>query len=490
MKILWQCEVCGYVHEGETPPETCPVCGVGAENFSPLKAVTEQEKPAATAWRCTICDYVHQGDQPPEICPLCGAARELFEPVMDQAPAQVSPEPGRCIVIVGGGIAGLSAAEAAREVSPDAEITLLSGEPGLPYYRLNLSRHLAGEVDESSLVIHPRGWYEQRRIKLVQGEAAAVDLKGCEVLLSDGSRLPYDRMVLANGSHPFVPPIPGATRKGVMSFRTLEDARAIISQAVKGTRCACVGGGLLGLETAGALARQGVAVTVLEGFDWLLPRQLPRPAASLLQEHLEGLGMVIRCGVRVEQIVGDERAQAVQLASGEALETDLVVMATGVRPNSYLARQSGLSVKTGVIVDDQMVTSDPNLLAAGDVAEHRGVVYGIWPASYAQGAVAGTNAGGGQASFTGIPRSNQLKVLDVDLFSIGEFSPEDGSSEVLEQPGQGTYQRLVCRDGRLKGAVLYGDTSGASLIKEAVEAGSQVRKSAALMRAFPALRVI
>jgi len=458
------------------------VCGVGAENFSPLKAVTEQAKPAATtSWRCTICDYIHQGDQPPDICPRCGAAKELFEPVIDQVPAQVSAEPGRHIVIVGAGIAGLSAAEAARDVSADAAITLINGEPGLPYYRLNLSRHLAGEVDEASLVVHPRSWYEERRIQLLLGEAAAVDLQEGEVRLRDGARLPYDRVVLANGSHPFVPPIPGTTLKGVMSFRTMEDARSIINQTAKGTRCACVGGGLLGLETAGALAGQGVAVTVLEGFDWLLPRQLPRPAAALLQEHLEGLGMVVRCGVRVEQIVGDERVQAVQLAGGEALETDLVVMATGVRPNSYLARQSGLSVKSGVIVDDQMVTTDPNVLAAGDVAEHRGVVYGIWPASYAQGTVAGVNAAGGQAQFTGIPRSNQLKVLDVDLFSIGAFQPDDGSSQVLEKLGKGTYQRLVCLDGRLTGAVLYGDTTLANLVKEVVESGSQVLESTPLL---------
>ena len=472
---FFQCEVCGYVHRGAAPPETCPVCGVGPDQFLPMKVAAAPAPPApeATAWRCTVCNYIHLGPEPPETCPVCGVDAELFEPT-DPEPAGIETG-GHCIVILGAGIAGLTAAEHARETAPKAAITLVSEEPGLPYYRLNLSRDLAGEVTEQSLQIQAQAWFDERGIELRQGLATAISPGDRTVQLGQGTELSYDRLVLATGAHAFVPPIPGAELDGVYSFRTMKDAEAMAARAGSG-RCVCVGGGLLGLETAGALSRQGMQVTVLEGAPALLPRQLAQPAARLLRQHLQTLGIEARCGVRIEQLVGQQQVQGVRLASGDVLPAELVVLSTGVRPNSHLARQCGLTVKTGVVVDDSMSTSNEAIFAAGDLCEHRGVLYGIWPASYAQGRVAGINAAGGEVTFTGLPPAHKLKVLDVDLFSIGTIRPEDGSYRAFDQLQERTFRRLVCRDGRLVGAVLYGDTRLAGEVREAVESGVPVQQ--------------
>lgn len=481
----WRCDVCGYIHRGPEPPETCPVCGVGAEMFSPFEIAAPAAPAPARAWRCTVCDYVHEGAEPPGECPVCGASKSLFEP-FEIPPAQTVQGDVQRIVVVGGGVAGLTAAEQARSAAPDVAITLVSKEPPLPYYRLNLTRFVAGEVDEAELTIKPQAWFEDQRIELRAGVAVtSIDRKRQELRLDDGSLIPYDRLILANGAHPFFPPLPGATREGVLALRTIDDAKALLERGGGAKHVLCLGGGLLGLETAAALRRKGPQVTIIEGFDWLLPRQLAEPAGRLLQRHLEERGMRVICGATVEELQGDEAVRAARLADGEELPADLVVVGTGVRPNSYLARQAGLEVKSGVVVDDYLFTSDPAILAAGDVADHRGVVYGIWPAAYAQGLVAGTNAVGGQLEFKGLAPSNQLKVVDVDLFSVGQFTPLDGSYQVIEHEEDGTYVRLVCRDGALVGANLYGDTSLATALKEAVDARAQLATMANVLEQIP-----
>jgi nitrite reductase (NADH) large subunit len=420
---------------------------------------------------------------------VCGAASSLFEAQRPAAP-RAGDASVRRVVILGGGIAGVTAAEHARLASPPVALTLVSREREAPYYRLNLTRLLAGEVDEASLALHAARWYEEQRIELVSGEAASIERARRELVLASGRRLPYDRLVLANGAHPFVPPIGGVKREHVWSVRTLEDCRAILAAARgrRGARCACVGGGLLGLESAGALARAGLAVTVLEGFDWLLPRQLAEPAGRLLAARIEASGIAVRTGVRVEELVGDEMVRGVRLVGGETIAADLVILAAGVRPSSHLALQSGLEVRSGVVVDDRLFTSDAAILAAGDVAEHRGVVYGIWPTAYAQGVIAGANAAGGSLEFRGLPPSNRLKVVGVDLFSIGEFDPRDGSYDVVERAAGDSYLRFVIHDGALVGANLYGDTSLAGLTKEAVESARQLVAAGELLAAVPELR--
>ncbi len=484
----WKCDVCGYIHSGDDPPLTCPICGADQDCFSALEIRIDKNEPAVTdAWRCPVCNYLHRAHNPPHACPVCSATGSLFTPLHEDNTPVASSEVIQRIVILGGGIAGLTAAAEARRQAPQATITLVSREQSLPYYRLNLTRFLAGDISESELQIESAQWFEEHAIEYIHAEATAIDREQKQVHLRDGREIAYDRLVLTNGAHPFIPPFPGATRDGVTVLRTLEDARAILLRLRPGLKLVCIGGGLLGLETAGALARQGAIVTIVEGFASLLPRQLPPRAGSLLQQRLETQGMTVLCGETVKELVGDESVQGVLLESGQLLPADLVIVAAGVRPNSYLARQAGLAVHRGIVVDDRLISSDPSILAAGDVAEHRGMLYGIWPAGYAQGAVAGCNAGGGKALFGTLAASTRIKVLDVDLFSCGLIHPEDASTAVYESEKDGVYRAIFCCDGQLTGAVLYGDTAGAGRLKEIVESGRQISEFPELAELFPRL---
>ena len=487
MTTTWKCELCGYVHNGTGAPDFCPVCGAEKSHFSSLEVKKAAPSPQpANAWQCSICDHIAHGDDPPASCPVCGASSALFHPY-----ELVKAKPASCdinrLVILGAGIAGMTAAEEARRQAPEVEIILVSREKTLPYFRLNLTRFLAGEVSEDNLVIQHQNWFDEQRIEYLEGDAFSIDRESRLVTLRDDRQLAYDRLILSNGAHPFIPPIPGANRDGVTVLRTIEHARSMIDDLRPGCRAVCIGGGLLGLETARAIQQRGATVTVLEGFDWLLPRQLPPAAAALRQAHLEDQQMTIECGIQVKEFTGDEAVRGVLLEDGREIAADLVVLATGVRPNSHLARECGLKVKQGVIVNDRLVTSDDNILAAGDVAEHQGRLYGIWPASYAQGLVAGANAVGGNDEFPGIPMTNRIKVLDVDLFSIGQIQPTDASTRLFEVQEDGNYRNLVCHDGQIVGAVLYGDMQLTAPMQKAVEEEARIQELDELLEHFPEL---
>jgi len=469
----WLCTVCGYLHDGAEPPECCPVCGATHDLFEPqVEKVTVAQPPATGLWRCLNCDHLHSGDAPPDCCPVCGAEPEQFEACEEATVQEVESVTERHVVIVGAGIAGVSAAEAARQASSTARITLLSKEAELPYYRLNLTRYLAGEIEVDQLPMHPPGWYDERGIDLRLGtELRHIDASQRSLELTDGSALDYDRLILATGSHPFVPPIAGSNRENVTVLRTIRDAERILASLRKGLQCVMIGGGVLGLETAGALLRHGVDVTLLEGYGWLLPQQLNRIAGEKLATYAENLGIRVRQDVRVKQIVGDERARGVALEEGEIVPADLVVVTAGVRSNSYLARLAKLDVNQGVLADDSLRTSQPEIFAAGDVAEHRGVCYGTWAPSQFQGVIAGMNAVGGEVEFGGIPRSNLLKVLGYDMMSIGQVHPDDGSYLTFEWGDGDDYCHLVFRDDHLVGAILLGGMHYSAVVKQLIETG-------------------
>lgn len=470
----WCCTVCGYVHRGGEPPDACPVCGAPRELFEPqAETPPPAAAPAASQWRCLVCGYVHTGPQPPNECPACGATADCFEPVSAAAKTTAVAAQSIRAVIVGGGIAGISAAESLCAASPTAEITLVSNEAELPYYRLNLTRYLAGEIGEQDLPIHAASWYEEQKIRLMLGtEVSTIHLDEHTVALQSGEKLPFDRLLLTAGAHPFIPPIPGADREGATALRTVEEARQILTACRAGAKCVCIGGGLLGLETAGALARQGADVTLLEGFGWLLPRQLNERAGEILSQYVLGTGIKLRTKAITKEIVGDGRVRGICLEDGSTISADLVVIATGIRPNSHLARRVGLEVNQGVVVDNLLRTSHPDVYAAGDVAEYHGQVYGVWGPSQYQGSIAGMNMAGGCVEFGGVPRSNTLKVLGLDLFSIGQFNPQDASFRTFDEEADGRYCRFVFRDNRLVGAVLLGNTKLAATVKQAVESGS------------------
>lgn len=464
----WCCSVCGYVHQGAEPPDVCPVCGVDKSAFEPHET---EAIPAVvvSSWICLNCSYVHEGAEPPESCLVCGAAADRFQPESREEPEEAGTFNGR-LLVVGAGIAGVTAVESFRKHAPDAQVVLLSAEQELPYYRLNLTRFLAGDCTESELPIHEQAWYDENLIELRTGaEIDEILPESGEVRLKNGERMAYDRLILAAGAHPFIPPFQGVKKSGVLALRTLANARAILDRVQPEMKCICIGGGLLGLETAGALAARGAAVTMLEGHDWLMPRQLNRRAGEILLSHVERLGITVLRNARTKEILGSEQVSGVLLQDGRSIPADLVIIATGVRPNSHLGRRLELEVDKGVVVDHYLRTSLPNIYAAGDVAEHNGVLYGSWAAAQFQGSIAGMNAAGLKVEFGGVSRSNTLKVLGVDLVSIGRFVPEDGSCTVLESESEEAYCRLVFQDGRLIGAVLVGDASVAGPVKKHIE---------------------
>jgi nitrite reductase (NADH) large subunit len=489
MSSAWKCEVCGYVHEGEGPPESCPVCGAGAEEFSPMAlAVASLER----KWRCTVCGYVATGEYPPERCPVCGAGAELFElePAADDSSTQALAR----VVVVGAGIAGTTAVDHARRAAPNAEIVLVSGEAGLPYYRLSLTRLLAGEITADALVMAGADWFASRNVELVQATATALDPEGRRVLLQDGRALGYDRLVLALGARPFVPPLEGAALPGVHVLRTLADAELLIERAAHARSCVVLGGGLLGLETAAAMARRGLAVTVVEAQPWLLGRQLTERPARLLESFLARLGVVVRPNQRTRALEGNGRVARVLLEQGGTLEADLVIVATGVRPELSLGVNAGLSAHRGLIVDERMVTSDPHILAAGDLAEHQATVAGIWPVAYAQGRVAGHNAAVGPDSeqalrYSPEPPSTRLKVVATTVASIGQFSAAGADARCFEAEQGEQYVSVVLRGDRVVGANVVGDAKLASELEGAIASGAsqadlvRLSEASALLRA-------
>jgi nitrite reductase (NADH) large subunit len=471
-KTSWRCNVCGYVHQGETAPEYCPICGASASDFTLFEEPTL--KPAQTAanqWRCIICTYIHKGEGAPDACPICGAEPEQFEPIHEIESSEKMNADSTKIIIVGGGIAGVSAAESVRKNSADSLITLISTDPEIPYYRLNLTRYLAGEISTDELIIHPENYYSDNNIELLSGQSVEMITKEDKtVSLSNGKVLPYDQLILTAGSHPFVPPLQSSNVKGVYTLRTVADANRIIQKIEEGIPCICIGGGILGLETAGALTKRGGNVTLLESHEWLMPRQLNESAALRLESHMSTLGVKLRKSVQTNKVIQSEgKVTGVELEKGEEIPCGMVVICTGVRPNTFLARKAGLEVNRGVVVDHHLRSSDPSIFAAGDIAECNGIVYGIWgPAQY-QGSIAGLNALGGETVFGGVPRSNTLKVLDIEMLSIGEFSAQDGSYRVIESEDSKIFQHFVFKDGKMVGAILLGNTEPTAKIKSAIE---------------------
>ena len=447
---------------------------------------------APKKWRCTVCGYIHEGDAPPDKCPLCSVGPELFvlEPDDDNAAQNAYEKSARQLVIIGAGVAGTSAAEAARKKDPDLDIRLISKEPELPYYRINISRYLAGEIDAAALQMHDATWYEQNKIRFLHGEVQKIDRLKQQVFLLNGDSLDYDKLIIASGSHPFFPPIMGIQRERVWALRSKKDADEILAFAQAGRRCVVIGGGLLGLEAAGALRQQGVSVEIVEGAATLLSRQLAPKAAALLQTHIEELGMQVHCAAKVQALVGDEAVRGVQLADGPVLPADFVIIAAGIRPNVQLAADAGLTIKRGIEVDAELQTLDADVYAAGDLAEYQGIMTGLWMSAFKQGQIAGANAATADEDAKGLsylndPPPQRLKVLNIDLFSIGAFLGHGEGEKVFEAEQAGHYIRVVCNNKRVIGANLLGDASLGLSLTHAVEKALPLEEIPKLLQAFP-----
>lgn len=361
-------------------------------------------------------------------------------------------------VIVGNGIAGVTAAQVVAGAEPGADIHLYAAEP-YPYYRRpQLPDYIAGAVTEADITYRPPDWYERQGIHVHLGSPVVeLDVSCGRVRLVDGLLAPYDRLLLTTGGWAWVPPIEGADRPGVFTLRTLDDARAIRAYARSVKEAVVIGGGLLGLETARALRALHLEVRVVEFGGHLMPRQLDREGAAVLQGILEQMGIRVFTGAVTEAILGNGGVRSVRLKDGQELPAGMVVCSTGVRPDTALAERAGVTVQRGVVVDAHLRTSAEEVYAAGDVAEAGGVVYGIIPAAVEQARVAGANlVTPGSAVYSGTLPATTLKVVGADLTSLGECTAEGEGLLQLRyaQPQTGRYRMLALRQGRVVGAIL------------------------------------
>jgi len=381
-------------------------------------------------------------------------------------------------LIVGGGVAGVTAAQAIVRADPAARVSVLGAEPVPYYYRPRLWEFIAGQIEQDALTFRSLTWYAERGIDLRLGKrVTAIDPVVHRLTLADGSHAGYDRLLLATGAHSFVPSFEGIDKEGVFTLRTLDDALAIRAYAQDVGSVAVIGGGLLGLETARSLLSLGLEVTVIEFVPRLLPRQLDVEGAQVLQSRLEAMGLHILTGVATDAILGSERATGVRLKDGRVIDGRLVLISTGIRSEIGLAREAGLAVDRGVVVDEQLRTSATDIYAAGDVAEFEGTVYGIIPAAIEQARVAAANMiADGSAVYRGTVPATTLKIVGIDLTSLGEATAAGDELVVLRQaePGTGVYRRLALRDGKIVGAILLGDTQGSQPLKQLIATGRDV----------------
>lgn len=366
------------------------------------------------------------------------------------------------LVLVGNGMAGVRTLEELLKVDPDKyDITVFGAEPYGNYNRIMLSPVLAGEKTVEDIMLNDEQWYIDNNITLHKGtQVMEIDRVNRRVIARDGTTSSYDRLLLATGSNPFMIPVPGKDKDGVIAFRDIQDVDTMLQAAGDYKKAVVIGGGLLGLEAANGLMKQGMDVTVVHLLDSLMERQLDKPASALLKASLEERGMTFLMEAVTEELIGNGRVQGVRFKDGTEIEADLVVMGVGIVPNAELAKNAGLHCERGIVVNDVMQTFDPAIYAVGECVQHRGIAYGLVAPLFEQGKVAANQlAGLGHAYYKGSVTSTKLKVTGIDLFSAGDFNEADGDEVmVLQDPGAGTYKKLVINDNRIKGAVLYGDT--------------------------------
>ena len=381
----------------------------------------------------------------------------------------------RRLVLVGNGMAGIRTLEEILTRAPHHfAITVFGAEPHGNYNRIMLSPVLAGEKRFVDIVTHDRDWYDQNNIELISGEAiVGIDREARVVTGAGGTIRPYDVLLLATGSNPVIIPVPGHTLPGVIGFRDIADVDAMLASS---GHAVVIGGGLLGLEAANGLARHGLSTTVLHLMPTLMERQLDPVSAGMLKQDLEARGLSVITEANTKAIHGQDRVEAVELADSRMLPADLVVMAAGIRPNTALAKAAGLAVGRGVQVDDGMRTSDPAIFAVGECVEHRGAVFGLVAPLWDMAKIAADRiTGAADSDYLPAVTGTRLKVTGIDMFSAGDFTGDDATDEIVfRDASRGVHKRLVIRDDRLIGAVLYGEARDSAWYFDLIRTGTDI----------------
>ncbi len=382
------------------------------------------------------------------------------------------------LVLIGNGMAGVRTLEELLKIAPDKyDITVFGAEPFGNYNRILLSPVLSGEKTLDDIMLNDLQWYQDNNITLHAGKwVTDINRARRTVSAEDGTVETYDRLLLSTGSSPFIIPVPGNHFEGVISFRDIHDVNAMLEASKTHKRAVVIGGGLLGLEAANGLMLQGMDVTVVHLMDTLMERQLDKPAAALLKQALEGRGLNFLMEAQTEAILGKERVSGIRFKDGLEIPADLIVMAVGIRPNTALAEKTGLYCERGVVVNDTMQTYDPRIYAIGECVQHREITYGLVAPLFEMAKVCANHlAHLGYSRYEGSVISTKLKVTGIDLFSAGDFHGDETTEDVVvKDAARGIYKKLVLKDNRIHGAVLYGDTIDGSWYFQLMRDGTNV----------------
>jgi nitrite reductase (NADH) large subunit len=382
------------------------------------------------------------------------------------------------LVVIGNGMAPGRMLEHLFELAPDTyDVTIFNAEPRVNYDRIMLSPVLSGEKSFDDIIIHGDGWYVKNNVTLYKGHKVTnIDRDAKTVTSEHGETAAYDSLVIATGSAPFILPVEGKSLPGVLTYRDLDDVHAMLLAAQSRAKAVVIGGGLLGLEAAAGLREQGMEVTVLHIMPTLMERQLDTAAGYLLQRELENRGIKVICKADTKQILGEKHVTGVELKDGTIIDCTLVVMAAGIRPNAQLAKEAGLTVNRGIVVDGHMRTSDESVLSVGECAEIGGMCYGLVAPLYEQARIAAeTLAGASEQPFVHVDTATKLKVTGINLFSIGDFADGPDREEiVLRDASAGVYKRVILKENKIIGTVLYGETADGAWFNDLKKRGTDI----------------
>jgi len=366
------------------------------------------------------------------------------------------------LAVVGNGMAGVFTVEQILKHRQDYDITIFGDETHVNYNRIMLSSVLAGEKNFEDIILNDIDWYRKHGIQAKLGvRVVSVDRARRVLIDQDGGETPYDKLVIATGSSPFIPPVEGTQRNGVFVFRTMDDARALLELSGPGIKAVVIGGGLLGLEAARGLQVQGCDVSVVHLNGHLMERQLDPTGGQFLRKKIEDLGVKVLCGKSTSAILGNGHVEGVKFKCGEEVEAQLVVIAAGIRPNTAVGKAAGLQVNRGIVVDEYLRTSDPDVYAVGECTELNGELFGLVAPIWEQGKVLAAHLTGNTAKgFESTTTAAKLKIMGVDVFSAGSCEEGEGTETVrYEDAALGVYKKIVLRDNRLQGVMLVGDAS-------------------------------
>lgn len=435
-------------------------------------------------WRCTVCDEMFDFDKKPAKCPVCGVGQELFE-LVEVEVSEKSIEKEIDVVIIGGGVAAVYAADAVSSRNSKAKIKMVCREKYLPYFRPRLTNLIDTDIPLERLLVKKENWYADRNIEIMlDTEVTQIDSTSKKVVLKDGKELKYDYLVIASGAGCFMPPFENKDLKNVRVIRELAETLEIKNEAPEFKNVVVIGGGVLGLEAAWALKNTGMDVTVLEVMPKILPRQLDDKGSALLERIILNSGIKVEKGVQVKGFGGKDKVEKVILNDGREFPADLVIVSAGITPNKNFKLSCDLKSNKGITVNEKMETCVEGIYACGDVAEFNGKVIGLWQVAMEQGKIAGANICGDELVYKEQVQPLSFEGMNTKLLSVGDVHSDDNTKEYVEEYDEANniYKKLVFNKGVLKGAILIGDTSKSVALMKGVR--EEIRKNDILVKMY------